>query len=98
MYYNIQSGQFFQVVGNSGTIEINPRDMMAKESSIVGVMLGQATEVLTKLLMKIKYFIAYNSCVQTNNNYSMSPMATPRNDIKSSNLPTLTLFNMLMVK
>lgn len=35
----------FQVVGNRGTIEINPRDTMAKESSIVGVMLGQASEV-----------------------------------------------------
>lgn len=35
----------FQVVGNRGTIEINPRETMAKESSIVGVMLGQATEV-----------------------------------------------------
>ena len=75
-------GNFFQVVGNRGTIEINPRDMMAKESSIIGVMLGQATEVLTKLLMKIEYFIAYKSCVQTNNNYSMSPMATPQHDIK----------------
>ncbi|KAJ7383294.1 hypothetical protein OS493_029259 [Desmophyllum pertusum] len=32
------------VVGNRGTIEINPRDTMAKESSIVGVMLGQASE------------------------------------------------------
>ncbi|KAL9987841.1 hypothetical protein ACROYT_G002211 [Oculina patagonica] len=32
------------VVGNRGTIEINPRETMAKESSIVGVMLGQASE------------------------------------------------------
>lgn len=32
------------VVGNRGTIEINPRDTMAKESSIIGVMLGRATE------------------------------------------------------
>lgn len=36
---------FLQVVGNRGTIEINPRDTMAKESSIIGVMLGHATEV-----------------------------------------------------
>ena len=35
----------FQVVGNRGTIEINPRETMAKESSIVGVMLGKAGEV-----------------------------------------------------
>lgn len=32
------------IVGNRGTIEINPRETMAKESSIVGVMLGHATE------------------------------------------------------
>lgn len=32
------------VVGNRGTIEINPRETMAKESSIVGVMLGQASQ------------------------------------------------------
>lgn len=32
------------VVGNRGTIEINPRETMAKESSIVGIMLGQASE------------------------------------------------------
>lgn len=32
------------VVGNRGTIEINPRETMAKESSIVGVMLGKAGE------------------------------------------------------
>ena len=36
---------FLQVVGNRGTIEINPRETMAKESSIIGVMLGHATEV-----------------------------------------------------
>lgn len=35
----------FQVVGNRGTIEINPRETMAKESSIIGVMLAQASEV-----------------------------------------------------
>ena len=35
----------FQVVGNRGTVEINPRETMAKESSIIGVMLGQASEV-----------------------------------------------------
>ena len=45
-------GNFFRVVGNRGAIEMNARDMMAKESSIIGVVLGQATEVLTKLLMK----------------------------------------------
>ena len=39
----------FQIVGNRGTIEINPRETMAKESSIVGVMLGHATEVLIKI-------------------------------------------------
>ncbi|XP_015767371.1 PREDICTED: quinone oxidoreductase-like [Acropora digitifera] len=32
------------IVGNRGTIEMNPRETMAKESSIVGVMLGHATE------------------------------------------------------
>jgi len=32
------------VVGNRGTIEINPRETMAKESSIIGVMLVHATE------------------------------------------------------
>ncbi|XP_020618055.1 quinone oxidoreductase-like, partial [Orbicella faveolata] len=32
------------VVGNRGTIEINPRETMAKESNIIGVMLGQASE------------------------------------------------------
>jgi len=35
----------FQVVGNRGTVEINPRETMAKESSVIGVMLGQASEV-----------------------------------------------------
>lgn len=33
------------VVGNRGSIEINPRLMMQKESSIVGCMLLGATEV-----------------------------------------------------
>lgn len=32
------------IVGNRGTIEINPRDTMAKESSIIGVSLFLATE------------------------------------------------------
>jgi len=32
------------IVGNRGTIEINPRSTMAKESSIVGCMLGNSTE------------------------------------------------------
>lgn len=32
-------------MGNRGTIEINPRDTMAKESSIIGVALSLATEV-----------------------------------------------------
>lgn len=34
-----------QVVGNRGSIEINPRLMMMKESSIVGVMLSKTTQV-----------------------------------------------------
>ena len=33
------------VVGNRGTIEINPRHTMAKESSVIGCMLGLSTTV-----------------------------------------------------
>lgn len=36
---------FFQIVGCRGSVEINPRDTMAKESSIVGVSLFSATKV-----------------------------------------------------
>ena len=36
----------FQVVGNRGTVEINPRLLMPKESSIVGVMLPKGEEGL----------------------------------------------------
>ncbi|HTV64121.1 MAG TPA: zinc-binding dehydrogenase, partial [Bryocella sp.] len=32
------------VVGNRGTIEINPRDAMARESEIRGVQLGNTSE------------------------------------------------------
>ena len=44
-YLTVWNIEIFQVVGNRGTIEINPRETMAKESSIIGVMLGQASEV-----------------------------------------------------
>ena len=44
-YLTVWNIKIFQVVGNRGTIEINPRETMAKESSIIGVMLGQASEV-----------------------------------------------------
>ena len=33
------------IVGNRGTIEINPRATMAKETSIIGCMLWQNSEV-----------------------------------------------------
>lgn len=36
---------FFQIVGCRGSVEINPRDMMAKESSIIGVALFSARKV-----------------------------------------------------
>lgn len=39
-YYDV-----LQVVGSRGSIEINPRDTMAKESSIIGVALFCATKV-----------------------------------------------------
>ena len=45
LYLTVWNIKIFQVVGNRGTIEINPRETMAKESSILGVMLGQASEV-----------------------------------------------------
>lgn len=35
----------FQIVGSRGTIEINPRDTMMKETSIIGVALYNATNV-----------------------------------------------------
>lgn len=35
----------FQIVGCRGSVEINPRDMMAKESSIIGVSLYSASKV-----------------------------------------------------
>lgn len=38
-------GLLGQVVGCRGRIEINPRDTMSKESSIIGVALFHATEV-----------------------------------------------------
>ena len=44
----------FQVVGSLRKIEINPREIMAKESSIVGVLLPRATEV------KETYGISWN--------------------------------------
>lgn len=31
------------VIGSRGTIEINPRDLMATESSVYGVALGQSS-------------------------------------------------------
>ena len=40
-----------QVVGSRGSVEINPRDTMAKESSILGVALASATPVSTPLLV-----------------------------------------------
>ncbi len=36
---------FFQIVGTRGPIEINPRDTMMKETSIIGVALYNATNV-----------------------------------------------------
>lgn len=36
---------FLQIVGSRGSVEINPRDMMVKESSVVGVALYSATPV-----------------------------------------------------
>lgn len=44
---------FFQIVGSRGSIEINPRDMMAKESSIIGVALFSATKVKSLRSVKI---------------------------------------------
>lgn len=41
-----------QVVGSRGRIEINPRDTMSKESSIVGVSLFLATEVRSISVLK----------------------------------------------
>lgn len=35
----------FQIVGSRGSIEINPRDTMMKETSIIGVALYNATKV-----------------------------------------------------
>jgi NADPH2:quinone reductase len=36
------------VIGNRGSIEINPRDLMLQESSVSGVMLSRATETEMK--------------------------------------------------
>lgn len=42
-YYIVLS---FKIVGSRGPIEINPRDTMMKETSIIGVALYNATKVL----------------------------------------------------
>ena len=38
------------IVGNRGTIEINPRATMAKETSIIGCMLWQNSEVYYSMI------------------------------------------------
>ena len=43
------------VVGNRGTIEINPRHTMAKESSVIGCMLALSTAVSVKVYLTYNY-------------------------------------------
>lgn len=56
-----------QVVGSRGTIEINPRETMAKESSIVGVLLPRATEVRKIRKQLTKLFNRYNNFILLQN-------------------------------
>ena len=46
-----------KVIGNRGTIEINPRMLMAKETSITGVTLFTSDEVQIKSEFKNQYLI-----------------------------------------
>ena len=48
-----------QVVGNRGTIEINPRMMMVKESSIMGVLLFKSSKVSSTTLHLFHYYRIY---------------------------------------
>jgi len=40
----VAAGGRIVVIGNRGTIEINPRDAMAREASILGLILWAATD------------------------------------------------------
>ena len=66
--YNFTVKFFVKVVGNRGSIEINPRLMMMKESSVIGVLLFKASQVsiitlfLLAFVTYIFIYIYINHC------------------------------------
>ena len=61
-FYNFTVKFFVKVVGNRGSIEINPRLMMMKESSVIGVLLFKASQVsiITLFLLAFVTYIFIN--------------------------------------
>lgn len=97
---------FFQIVGCRGSVEINPRDTMAKESSIVGVSLFSATKVkwnclvfspfrgVTEIVKKKKrksFRCTYTSALAINTSILFDSLS--RTSFHSASLQTLSFNN-----